>query len=102
MENIIMVGVGIILFFFGYMIAFRKKINLVHSYHYKRVADKDIDVFCKYVGYGNFVVGIGMITFPVIIAVFGETAALSVSGIFIVAGLVLSLYTIVKYNKGLF
>ncbi len=102
MENIITVLVGIILIVFAYLIGVRKKINLVHSYHYKNVSENDKPSFCKGVGLGNLIIGIGLVLFPLYYKIFGENLALCIGAVFIAAGAAAALSTIKKYNGGLF
>ncbi|MBP0965228.1 MAG: DUF3784 domain-containing protein [Oscillospiraceae bacterium] len=102
MENIITVLVGILLIVFAYLIGVRKKIQLVHSYHYKNVSEDDKPSFCKGVGLGNLIIGIGLVLFPLFVMFFGENAAMCIEVVFMAAGAIAALSTIKKYNGGLF
>ena len=102
MENIIIVSVGILLTVFAYLIGVRKMIRLVHPYHYKNVSEDDKPSFCKGVGLGNLIIGVGLMLFPLFVMLFGETAALCISAVFTAAGLIVALSVIKKYNGGLF
>lgn len=102
MENIITVIVGIILIAFAYLIGIRKRITLVHSYHHKNVSEKDKPSFCKGVGLGNLIIGVGLVLFPLFYKFFGENASMCIEAVFIAAGAFTALSTIKKYNGGLF
>ncbi len=102
MENIITAAVGVLLIVMSYFIGIRKSVRLVHSYHYKRVSQNDIPSFCKGVGSGNLIVGIGLVIFPIMNFFIGEVIGLCVTGIMIVIGIIIAISTIIKYNNGLF
>ncbi|MDO5559839.1 MAG: hypothetical protein Q4F95_09610 [Oscillospiraceae bacterium] len=102
MENIVLVSVGILLVVLGCLISFNNKINLIHSYHYKRVKKEDIPYFCKGVGNGNIIVGAGLLLFPPVNLLASQITSLIITGSTVVFGLTVSLGTIIKYNKGLF
>lgn len=102
MENVITGAVGVLLIVLGYFIGVRRSIKLVHSYHYKRVPQKDIPSFCKGVGLGNLIVGIGLVIFPIVNIIIGEIVALRIVVVLLVIGLIIAISTIIKYNKWLF
>ena len=52
--------VGIVLIVFGYLIWKKQKISLLHSYHYKNVKDEDKAEYCKQMGMGNIIIGVGV------------------------------------------
>lgn len=94
MESFVMVLIGIGIIFLGYLIAFRQMVRLLHSYHYKRVKEEDLPVFCKWSGIGTMIVGVGLVIIPIL----GETVGL----ILALAGIALGIAVIIKYNHGLF
>lgn len=102
METIILIAVGLLLLILGYLIGIKQKINLVHSYHYKRVAEEDKPIFCRKIGLGNAIIGGAILLIPLLTILIGAAAALIIAGIAsIVAGYIV-ISTIIKYNKGLF
>ena len=81
---------------------------MIHSYHRKRVSEEDRLPFGKTVGNGMLIIAATMIIFGVL-SVVAKTCGeiyMTVGGIImtfgIVIGIVLSLYAMVKYNKGIF
>ena len=84
-------------------------INTLHSYHRKRVRPEDVKKMGRAVGTGMLLCGGGTITMGTSLLTFELTAnmplyiALLVVGTLImVAGLVVSIVSICKYNHGLF
>ena len=102
MDSLVPVFVGIVLLGMGYFIGVKQKISLVHSYHYKNVAEADKPDFCKKVGLGNAVIGFAVLCVPVLRPLIGENAALAIAGVAAVAAGVLVISTIIKYNHSLF
>ncbi|MGN0686582.1 MAG: DUF3784 domain-containing protein [Oscillospiraceae bacterium] len=102
MQDIIPIAVGITLLIFGYLIGIKKKIRLVHSYHYKRVAEQDKPAFCRGVGLGNAIIGLAALLVPVLTRLIGEDTALIIAAVAAVIALVIVFFTIIRYNRGLF
>ena len=84
-------------------------ISSLHSYHRKRVTEEDRKPFGKLVGLGTLLVGIAMVVFGVLFLMFEKTqrdlyvilgTILLIAGI--VAGMAISFYAMMKYNKGIF
>ena len=48
LELIVLLIIGIIFLIVGWSIWKREKINLIHDYHYKNVAEADKRVYCAY------------------------------------------------------
>lgn len=87
----------------------RGNISSIHWYHRQRVTEENVIPFGKKVGLGTLIIGISVILFGVLslaaeltkIAIFVTLGAVIVV-MGIVAGLSLSLYAMIKYNKGIF
>ena len=84
-------------------------ISSLHRYHRKRVSEEDRKPFGKLVGLGTLIIGVAMVIFGVITYIYEITqiALLLIAGsalliIAIIAGLILSFYAMIKYNKGIF
>lgn len=84
-------------------------LSTLHRYHYKRVSEENRKPFGKLVGGGTVLVGISLMLFGAFSFVAQKTqngtylivgSVLLVVGI--VAGLILSFYAMIKYNKGIF
>ena len=98
MENFVVILLGII--FIGAGIALSKgHINLMHSYHIKRVTEENRIPYGRTVGLGTGIIGIGMLA-DGIISFFNHTVILTV--ISLIAGLAVIFYGQFKYNKGIF
>lgn len=102
MDSLVTAFVGLVLLGMGYFIGVKQKIGLVHSYHYKNVAEEDKPDFCKKVGLGNVIIGIAVLCVPVLRPQIGESAALAIAGVAAVGAGVLVISTILKYNHSLF
>lgn len=84
-------------------------VSSLHSYHIKNIKEEDILPFGKRVGIGNIIIGISIILYSVLMAIF-ETlkikillaASIFVLLIGILIGIVIALRAIIKYNHSLF
>jgi len=105
----------IILLVFGALIIAMGAVNMcgnistLHSYHRRRVSPENVRPFGKLVGLGTVLCGVGIIIFGTTnyIAEKTNATALTVVGavvlvLLLIAGLVLSLYAMKKYNGGIF
>ena len=108
MEGIITIVVGVVLICLG-IVATRGNVSMLHSYHRKRVSKEDMLPFGRLVGAGNILVGVGVIllgVFSMLAVSSGEglyvTLAYVIFGIFAAIGIGISLYAMMKYNKGIF
>ena len=84
-------------------------INSLHSYHRHRVSEEDRVPFGRMVGGGTLTVGVGVIAVSVLMMIYHVTAAevlvwiaTGVMLVCIAAGLALSFWGMIKYNKGIF
>lgn len=84
-------------------------INSLHSYHRHRVREEDRVPFGRMVGGGTLIVGVGTIAFSVLMMIHHATEAevlvwiaIALLLVCIAAGLALSFWGMIKYNKGIF
>ena len=84
-------------------------ISSLHWYHRQRVLPEDVKPFGEKVGLGTLIIGIAIIVFGLfsLIAYLTEIEVFTIIGAVllipaIIVGLGMSLYAIIKYNKGLF
>ena len=84
-------------------------ISSLHRYHRRRVREEDRKPFGKLVGSGTLIIGVGLSLFGTLNAVSSKTQLgfLALIGtvelaICVVFGLALTLYAMIKYNKGVF
>ena len=99
MENVILVATGIFLLVLGYLIGVKGKISMIHSYHYSRVSERDKPAFCRLMGFGNSLIGLGLLLVPVMRPLAGESTALGVMIFCIAAGGLFIGWAIRKYNR---
>ena len=84
-------------------------INSLHSYHRHRVTEEDRIPFGRLVGLGTIIIGIGVILMSALSAVSVYTEnelytkiGMGVMAVGFIAGIVVSFYGMIKYNKGIF
>lgn len=105
---VISAAVGIICIVLG-ISNMRGNISSIHSYHRNRVSEEDRLPFGRLVGLGTVIVGIAVVIFSILSAV----TLIADNNIFIIIGtpvlllgialgLVISIYAMIKYNKGVF
>ena len=87
----------------------RGNISSLHSYHTHRISEEDILPFGRLVGIGIIIVGVVIAIFSVLTAIglYTQKNSLVIIGNVILflglaVGIGISLYAIIKYNKGLF
>ena len=102
------IALGVLIGAFG-IINMKGNISSLHWYHRRRVSADDVKPFGKKEGLGTLIIGIAMIVFGLLalITYLTETELYTIIGALLLIpaamiGLVLSLYAIIKYNKGLF
>ena len=108
MESIVSAIIGVVCIIIG--ISNRKgNISSLHSYHRKRVSEEDRLPFGKMVGLGMMIIGIALILMGGLsfMATVLQESLYSIIGtvtlmVGIVAGLGISFYAMIKYNKGIF
>ena len=69
-ELIILSAVGLLLVIFGLLIWRKKKVSLIHEYHYRNVRPEDIPVYSRLMGIALLIFGVGIILTGVINIVF--------------------------------
>ncbi len=57
---IINLAVGLLCVVMGLLIWLKQKVSLLHDYHYKNVKEEDMLSYCKYIGIGIIVIGLGI------------------------------------------
>lgn len=93
--GILLIGIGIA--------NMKGNISMLHSYHRKRIKDEDKRPFGTKVGIGTIITGVTIIINAVVIYITGsEDIANWIITIGFTLGIGIILYSIIKYNKGLF
>lgn len=80
-------------------------ISTLHWYHRQRVAEENRKPFGKLIGFGTLVMGIALIIFSVLTLT--KINALIILGTILltaafIVGMALSIYAMIKYNRGIF
>lgn len=106
MENIvfllIMEGCSALCFYLGFLLWKKKKINIMHDYHYTKVKEEDKKAYTGIMGKAMIVIGIGM-AISGIIGVFIDSIKSCIPfGIAFILGICMMIYGQMKYNKGIF
>lgn len=88
--SIIAVVIGLFIIFVGYLIWFRKKLNLIPGYNELTAGKiKDKDGLAKIVGLLCLVVGLFTIVMPFLVELIGETTASGIYTFVILGGIIL-------------
>ena len=96
----ILVGlVGFVLIILGYMVWKKEKISLFHDYHYDKVSEEDKKAFCTISGIGVVLIGIGLFITSIIIGITESMWSFIPFVIGFVAGLIMLIYSGIKYNR---
>ena len=59
--SIIEMAVGALCIVLGLLIWLKRKVSLLHSYHYKNVKEEDLPVYCRLAGIALMLIGVGII-----------------------------------------
>ena len=98
-ELILLLIVGMIFIILVWLIWKKEKINLIHSYHYDKVAESDKKAYTALMGKGAVIIGAGIILTG-LINFFSHTGlGFIVFGICFVLGLGFMIYAGIKYNR---
>lgn len=108
MEWLFMILIGLVCIVIG--ITNRKgNLSSIHSYHYKRVTQEDRIPFGKLVGLGTIIVGVGIVLMGVCVYFsqrLGQPMYNIIGTIVAIVGVIvgtgISIYAMIKYNKGIF
>ena len=99
-EVIVQIAIGVILIVVGILNA-KGNISMLHSYHRKRVKEEDVIPFGKKIGAGSIIMGL-----TIIAAGITDLLSLNIANIVLVVGfipgIILIVYAMMKYNKGIF
>ena len=105
---ITMLSLGVLIAVLG-IINMTGNISSLHAYHRKRVSEENKKPFGKLVGIGTLLVGVAITVFGALFFVFERTQLefLVIIGVIelivgIIAGMAVSFYAMIKYNKGIF
>ena len=57
---IVEASVGILCIVLGLIVWLKRKVSLLHTYHYQNVKEEDIPAYCRLIGIGLILVGVGI------------------------------------------
>lgn len=107
-ELFVPVILGIVILLIG-VSNMKGNISSIHSYHRKRVTEENIIPFGKAVGLGTVICGVSLIIFGVLAFVADKIQSnllIIISSVLLIIGLIaglgMSFYAMIKYNKGIF
>ena len=105
---ITMLSLGVLIAVIG-IINMTGNISSLHAYHRRRVTEENKKPFGKLVGFGTLLVGVAITVFGALFFAFERTQleVLVIIGVIeliagIIAGMAVSFYAMIKYNKGIF
>ena len=107
-ESITTLGLGFFISILG-IINMTGNISSLHWYHRQRVTEENIKPYGRLIGLGTLIIGISLIAFGILYLVFEKThndLFLTIGTVElivgVVIGLVISVFAMIKYNKGIF
>ena len=100
-EFIIQIIIGLVLIIIG-IFNIKGNISLLHSYHRKRVKKEDVIPFGKRVGIGSIIIGITIILAGLFTILNYTNISNAILVIGLAFGIILILYAMFKYTKGIF
>ena len=99
-EAIVQIAIGVFLIVVG-ILNTKGHISMLHSYHRKRVKEDDVLPFGKKIGSGSIIIGL-----TIIAAGISDLLSLNIANIILIVGftpgIILIVYAMMKYNKGIF
>lgn len=87
--------VGLMCITFGLLIWKKRKVSLLHDYHYKNVKEEDIPSYCKLMGIGLIMMGLGICLTGVYFLIFENLFGLLI----MVLGFIIGIIIINKAQK---
>ncbi len=97
--TIILVGAGVFVFYIGFLLWGRLKIELLHDDRMGRVKEENKKPFCRMMGAGISIIGVGILLCPLI----NRITEPSMGWISFLAGMVIGLFLVriagQKYNR---
>jgi preprotein translocase subunit Sss1 len=97
-----MIGFGVVFLFLGWRIWKKEQITLIHSYHYKKVSEKDRKPYTEKMGKGCMIIGVGMLLAGIVDFETKTTYGWICFGLCFISAMVIMIKAQIKYNKGLF
>ncbi len=95
---IIELAVGLICVVFGTLVWKKRKVSLLHDYHYKNVREEDMPAYTRLIGIGLILVGAGICAAGVLSLVFRNLMNLIALGLGLAVGITVMSAAQKKYN----
>lgn len=89
--------VGLMCITFGLLIWKKRKVSLLHDYHYKNVKEEDMPAYCRLMGIGLIVMGLGICFTGVYFVIFKNIGGLLILLLGFIAGIII-MNKAQKYN----
>ena len=89
--------VGVLLIVLGLLIWIKRKLSILHSYHYSHVKEEDIPAFARLMGIGMIVIGAGICTSGILDIFYSPYWWIPLVAGFVV-GFAVVFYAMKKYN----
>ena len=102
MPLLIMLGVALLFISLGFMIWKKQKITLIHSYHYEKVKEENIELYTKGIGQGIIIIGMGCAFTGIFNYICNSSGGWIFFGLAFFYGMLIIIKTQNKYNGGLF
>lgn len=99
---IIMLVLGVLFTYLGYLIWIKEKIELIHDYHYQKVSEADKKPYTGLMGKAVIVIGVGSILTGIINITLHTDKCMIAFGVSFAIALVMITYAQIKYNHGIF
>ena len=59
--SVTLIFVGLFVLYFSFMLGIKKKISIMHDYHYKNVKEEQIDLYCKIMAFGLLIMSLSLL-----------------------------------------
>ena len=97
---IVLLGVGILFFVFGWLLWKKQRIDLVNAWHTRHVKKEDVPAYTRLMGFSLIAIGAGCIVTGVVACVFEENLGWLALPVGFVVGFALIRKAQKKYNGG--
>ena len=98
-EFFILLAVSILFLILGWLIWKKEKINLIHSYHYDKVAEADKKAYTALMGKGVIIIGLGMLATGIIDLATRSGWGWIAFGVSFAVGIGFMIFAGIRYNR---
>ena len=97
---IVLLGVAILFFAFGWLLRKKQRIDLVNAWHTRNVKEEDVPAYTKLMGLSLIAIGAGCLVTGIVACMFEETLGWIALPVGFIAGFALIRKAQKKYNGG--